>query len=130
MKKQIFAAAAIALFAAGPVFSQNVASPNAALDTNSTCDQWGLSAKDLGACRTQWNAAATDIERQRIKAQFQTRGTLGGTPLGSAAPVGQLNGPGPTGRPIAPDDGSGANTTPPISGNGPAAPPATTSPLQ
>jgi hypothetical protein len=130
MEKQFFAAAAIALFAAGPVHSQNVAAPSAALSTNSTCDQWGLSAKDLAECRAQWKAAPTDVERQRIKAAYQNRGTLGGTPLGSAAPAGQLNGPGPAGRPIAPDEGPGVKTTPPISGNGPAAPPAHAAPLQ
>jgi hypothetical protein len=120
MGKQFFAAAAIALFAAGPVFPQEVAAPTA---TISTCDQWGLSAKDLTECRKQWRAAKSDVERQRIKTDYQNRSAWSGTPSGRVAPASQRNGPSPAGKPLTPtDEQPGVQTTPPISGLPPAAP--------
>jgi hypothetical protein len=126
MEKQFLAAAAMALFAAGPVGAQNIAPANLAIDPNSTCEHWGLSTKDLTDCREQWRTAATDIDRQRVRSAYQNRGTLGGTPLGSPAPVGRLNGPGPGGSPLpAANESPAPSPTPPISGND--IPPATPS---
>ena len=44
---------------------------NSVTNDNDVCSQWNLAPAALTNCRTQWSAARTDQERQKIRTQYE-----------------------------------------------------------
>jgi hypothetical protein len=116
MKTQLYAGIIISLLATGPAAAQN----SSATSSNSGCDQWGLSGKDLADCRTQWAAAKTDAERDRVKAMYISPAFINSTApnpatgTGSSTPPDNLRGPAGS-APQAPTNPLGARSVSPSS---------------
>ena len=81
MRIHILAASVICL-TAGAAVAQNAPSPSSAAGLNTTCDQWNLSGQTLASCRGEMSAAASDLDRQRIRAKYQNGMRGSSTPRG------------------------------------------------